>query len=50
VESDLQRDVVAADDQEHAQGRVVACLVVQIVVDELDLKVELVDVLGLEAA
>ena len=47
---DLDRDVVAADDQEHAQGWVVAGLVAQMIVDELDVEVELADVLGLEPA
>ncbi|MGD0705866.1 MAG: hypothetical protein ABSA02_39040 [Trebonia sp.] len=50
AEGEFHHYVVTAHGQEHAQGRVVACLVAQVVVDELDVVVELADVLGLEAA
>ena len=43
AQGDLQREVVAADDQEHTQCRVIAHLVAQVVVDELDVEVELAD-------
>jgi uncharacterized protein with ParB-like and HNH nuclease domain len=50
AQRDLHGDIVAADVQQHAQRGIVACLVSQVVVDELDVEVELADVLGLESA
>jgi len=50
AQCDFHGDVVSADDEEHAQGGVVACLVAQVVVDELDVEVELADVFVLEPA
>jgi hypothetical protein len=43
AQCELHGDVVATDDQKHAESRILACWVAQVVVDELDGEVELAD-------
>jgi hypothetical protein len=44
AQSDLDGDVIATHNEQHAKCGNVDCLVAQVVVDELDVEVELADV------